>query len=161
MPLCRRALLAALPLALAGCAGGLLGDLATPEVTIAGLGFGAPGLFEQELLVNLRVSNPNDFALAVRGVSFDLALDDRPFARGRTGESFTVPRLGSVTGPVGILVPTAELVERVMGLGSPEGYAYRLSGELRLDRLGGVPLPFSREGRLALPRLPGLGGFGS
>jgi LEA14-like dessication related protein len=161
VPLRRRALLAALPLALAGCAGGLLGDLVAPEVAIAGLGFGAPGLFEQEVLVNLRLTNPNDFALAVRGLSFDLALDDRPFASGRTGEAFTMPRLGSVTVPVAILVPTAELVDRVMGLGRREGYAYRLTGQLRLDRLAGVPLPFSREGRLALPRLPGLGGFGS
>ena len=140
----------------AGCAG--LGSRPqAPEVSVAGLGFGQPGLFEQELRVDLRLRNPNDFALNFDSLSFNLEVNDLHFARGRTSENLALPAAGETVVPVSIAVPTSDLIERVMQLGVEQRLDYRLTGEAVPTGLFGIAIPFAREGQLALPRLPGLG----
>jgi LEA14-like dessication related protein len=145
-----------LALTVAGCAG--LGQRPQPpEVSVAGLGFGQPGLFEQELRVDLRLRNPNQFGLNFDSLSFNLELNDLHFARGRTSEAVALPAGGETVVPVSIAVPTGDLIERVMQLGVEQRLEYRLTGEAVPSGLFGIALPFAREGQLALPRLPGLG----
>ena len=43
-----------------------------------------------------------------------------------------------------------------MALGSERRLDYRLKGEAELDSLFFRRVPFEREGKLALPRIPGL-----
>ena len=142
-------------LLLAGCAG-LTSDLEPPEVSLAGLALSRPGLFEQELRLDLRVRNPNDFAIGVERVRFALELNDRAFAQGRTSEGFDLPALGEAVVPVTVGVPTNDLLDRLMEVGSERRIEYRLSGEAELDRLLFGTLPFERDGRLTLPELRGL-----
>lgn len=150
-----RSLLVGLTLTLGGCAG-LTSDLEPPEVSLAGLGFGRPGLFEQELRVDLRVRNPNDFEVAFDSLRFDLEVNQLQFARGRTAQSFNLPALGETVVPVTVSVPTSDLVERVMQLGVEQRLDYKLTGAAELGTLFGVTIPFAREGKLALPRIPGV-----
>lgn len=140
---------------LAACAQ-LTVDVEPPDVSVAGVGFGQPGLFEQELRLDLRLKNPNDFDIDVDSLRFNLDVDDLQFARGRTAEDFALPALGETVVPVTIAVPTNDLIDKVMELGTGEGPSYRLTGTAKLGGLLGVPIPFEREGRLELPRLPGL-----
>ena len=58
-------------LLLGGCAS-LFGDVEPPEVSLAGLAFDQPGLFEQRLRLDVRLRNPNDFQLDVERLLFDL-----------------------------------------------------------------------------------------
>ena len=148
-----RRLVLALPLLAAACAGAFL-DAEPPEVRLAGLGFGAPGLFEQELRVDLRLSNPNDFDLAIDAVAFALEVNELPFAAGRTNDGFELPAGGETVVPVTVLVSTTDLMERVMRLGVEQRLEYRLTGAAELGDLFGYSLPFERTGKLALPRLP-------
>ena len=141
------------PLLLAACAGGLR-DAEPPEVSLAGLGFGRPGLFEQELRVDLRLRNPNDFDLAVDGLEFDLEVNDLPFAEGRTNRGFELDALGEAVVPVTVVVSTTDLMERVMALGIEQRLEYQLTGSAELGDLFGYSVPFERTGKLALPRLP-------
>ena len=143
-------------LLLAACAGPLTSDLEPPEVSLAGLALSRPGLFEQELRLDLRVRNPNDFAIGVERVRFALELNDRAFAQGRTSEGFDLPALGEAVVPVTVGVPTNDLLDRLMEVGSERRIEYRLSGEAELDRLLFGTLPFERDGRLTLPELRGL-----
>lgn len=151
----RHALVVALLGLLAACAQ-LTSRVEPPEVGIAGIGLGEPGLFEQELRLDLRVENPNDFEIAVDSIAFALEVNELQFARGRTGEDFTLPALGGTVVPVSIRVPTNDLVDRLMEIGSGERLSYRLTGLAELGGLLGAPIPFQREGELELPRLPGL-----
>jgi len=144
-------------LLLAACAGPLTGDVEPPEVSIAGLVMSRPGLFEQELRLDLRVSNPNDFAIAVERVRFALEVNDHAFAQGRTSQAFELPALGEAVVPVTVNVPTNDLIDRLMEVGLERRIAYRLSGAAELDRLLFGTLPFERDGQLTLPELPGLG----
>ena len=143
------------------CAGPLTSDVEPPQVSVAGLGFGRPGLFEQELRVDLRLQNPNDFAVDIDSLKFNLELNDIQFARGQTAADFELPALGETVVPVDILVPTNDLIDKVMEIGTGESLSYRLTGTAELGSLFGFPIPFSREGQLALPRLPGLTAPGS
>ena len=143
-----------LPLLLLACAGQLDHRLLVPEIGLAGLGFGEPGLFEQQLRIDLRVRNPNDFTIDVERVRFELEVDGKSFANGWTEERFVLPALGQTVVPVTVYVPTMDLFERVMALGTGKRLRYRLDGRVELDNLLVSSLPFEREGEIALPRLP-------
>lgn len=147
-----RRILFAWPLLLAACAGAFR-DAEPPEVALAGVGFGRPGLFEQELRVDLRVRNPNDFDLAVDALEFDLEVNDLPFAEGRTDRGFELDALGEAVVPVTVFVSTTDLMEQVMRLGVEQRLEYQLTGSAELGDLFGYSLPFERTGELALPRL--------
>jgi LEA14-like dessication related protein len=150
-------LLGLLPsLLLGACSSLLTSAVDPPEVSLAGLGFGEPGLFEQQLKVDLRVRNPNDFDVAIDRVTFKLEVNDKPFADGRTTEGLDVPAQGEAVVPVTIDVPTNDLIDRVVELGTERRLSYRLTGEAQLDSLFFGKVPFHHEGELALPKLPGL-----
>jgi LEA14-like dessication related protein len=133
-----------------------LSPVQPPSVSVANLGFVSPGLFEQQLRLDLRVENPNNFGVDVDGLRFDLALAGSEFAHGATSEGFELPALGDVVVPVTIRVPTNQLIDAVVGLGFERRLDYRLTGDVLLaNRL--IPrVPFTREGELALPRIPGV-----
>jgi LEA14-like dessication related protein len=143
-------------LLLTACSGLLGSDVEPPEISLAGLGFGEPGLFEQQLRVDLRVRNPNNFELEVDRVTFNLQLNDKPFAHGRAKEGFDLPARGETVVPVTINVPTNDLIDRVMEVGTERRLDYRLTGEADLASLFFGKVPFHHEGKLALPKLPGL-----
>jgi LEA14-like dessication related protein len=140
----------------AACGGLLSSAIEPPEVSLAGLGFGEPGLFEQQLRIDLRVRNPNDFEIAIDRVTFDLEVNDKPFAHGRANEGLDLPALGEILVPVTVSVPTDDLLDRVIELGGRRGLDYRLTGVAELDSLFFGKIPFEREGKLSLPKLPGL-----
>jgi hypothetical protein len=50
----------------------------------------------------------------------------------------------------------SHLIDRVMELGTERRLAYHLTGMAELDSVFFGKLPFEREGKLALPKLPGL-----
>ena len=143
-------------LLLAACAGPLTSDVEPPEASLAGLAFSQPGLFEQELRIDLRVQNPNNFDIGIERVRFALEANDKKFARGRTTEAFDLPALGEAVVPVKVNVPTNDLLDRVMALGAERRIDYRLTGEAELDSLFFPKVPFEHEGKLEMPRIPGL-----
>jgi len=151
---CAPGLLSAL--LLAACAGPLTSDLEAPEVSLAGLAMSRPGLFEQELRLDLRVRNPNDFAIGIDRVRFALELNEKAFAHGRTSQELDLPALGEAVVPVTVSVPTNDLLERLLEVGSERRIDYRLHGEAELDSLFFRTVPFERDGKLSLPEIPGL-----
>lgn len=151
----RLAPLCTLLVALGACASPLTSEFERPEVRLAGIGMGRPGLFEQELILSLRIDNPNDYEIAVQRVSFDLEVNDEHFASGRSTQNFELPALGEATVPVSVDVPTRDFLERLMGLGAEGRFDYRLSGTAELDHWLLDELPFEREGSLSVPDIPG------
>jgi LEA14-like dessication related protein len=138
---------------LAGCASAF-GDVEPPEVTLAGLAFDQPGLFEQRLRLDVRLRNPNDFQLDVERLLFDLEINDRELGRGWTTAGFDVPAFGEAVVPVTIVVPTSDLIQGIIDLGATQRLDYSLSGEAKLrDRAFGT-VPFKQDGNFALPRMP-------
>lgn len=146
----RTAILSALALALAGCASLVRPD--PPEVRLAGIAIERIGLLEQEYRLALRFSNPNDFALDIERLRFDLALNERDFASGASTEAFAIPALGSHVADVTVRSDLAAVMD-LLGpwlSGRGDSLAYRLSGTAALGRWPGT-VPFERTGRLASP----------
>src|SRR5512137_2869879 len=84
---------------LAGCAH-LLGTADNPRVNIASLTPKDVKLFEQIFVMELRVMNPVDKELVIKGLAFNLEVHGQPFARGVSNESFTVGPFASHVVPV-------------------------------------------------------------
>jgi LEA14-like dessication related protein len=138
---------------LAGCASAF-SDVEPPEVSLAGLALEQPGLFEQRLRLDVRLRNPNDFALDVERLLFDLEVNDQPLGKGWTTAGFDVPAFGEAVVPVSIVVPTSGLIERMVELGTTQRLDYRLKGEATLSNAVFGKVPFEQDGNFALPKMP-------
>ena len=66
-----------------------------PDVTLANVDMLKANLWEQSFRLRMRVDNPNDRALAIRGMNYQVYLNNMRLATGVTDRSFTVPAYGS------------------------------------------------------------------
>jgi LEA14-like dessication related protein len=137
-------------LLVAGCAN--LAALQAPEVQVTSLQLlePAPGSLEQRFAVGLRLVNPNNRALAVDGLDFELDLNDRRLARGVTNRAFELPRLGETETSVIVTTSVFDLLRQAVELGSGRQSAmdYRLRGRLHLGSGFVRSVPFDHRGKL-------------
>lgn len=138
-------------LLLAACAG--VGGLTQkPEISLAGLDLLELGLFEQRFLLKLRIENPNDVDLPIKGLAFDVELNGLPFAKGLSDRAVTVPRLGEAVLDVRATSNLGSVLRQLRELqkAGRERVDYRIFGSIAVDGLGRVP--FDRRGDVPLPR---------
>jgi len=140
---------------LAGCAAW---TPRAPSVTLAGVEIVGVNLFEQHFLFRLRVQNPNDLEIPIRGLRFEVELNEREFAKGVSDKPVTVPRLGEAILEVRAVSSLAVVLGQIDGMiqGGREAMTYRIRGRLFTDPFGG--LDFDEGGRIELPRPPRTGG---
>ena len=139
-----------LALLLSACA--VLGERPeSPNVSIKNLELQEFNLFEQRYRLHLRIQNPNDFELAMSGMSYELELNGREFATGVSDQEVTVPAFGDVVIEVHVVSNLARVIEqlREVGEGGRPTLRYQLSGKIGVGSFGGR-IPFSHEGDLEL-----------
>jgi len=124
-----------------------------PQVSLADFRLLPGGLFEQKFELDLRVTNPNNFDLPLEGLTFKLALNDKPFAQGVSDASVTVPRLGEARVPVLASTTVLDILQQALTLGQSADLTYRLEGLAYLGGLTSRTVPYERSGKLQL--LPG------
>ena len=135
---------------LGGCAGSTSG-VESPRIQLADVRFLGSRVFEQKMLIDLRVTNPNNFDVALEGVSFDFEVNDSHFASGLTNEGVTVPRLGDATVPVPVSTTLLDIVREALRLTESGEISYRLSGfAFVTEGVGTRKVPFEAAGRLRL-----------
>ena len=151
----RRFVASILTLVMAGCAT-MAGLAEAPSVTVAGLELVDATLLEQRFAVKLRVMNPNDVDLPIRGVSFTLDINGHEFARGVGAREVTVPRYGEALLELNAVSSLSGILRQLdeARRGERTRLTYRIRG--RLDGAGIGGLPFDRSGELSL----GLSGDG-
>lgn len=149
------ALFAVVLLVMTGCSGNSsLSGMQDIEVALADLQFAQAGLLEQEIGLELRLSNPNPIDVAAQGLRFDMELDNAAFARGLSNQTVSLPPLSEVIVPVTVRVPTVELIDRLITLSEGEPIDYSITGLLFLstDRSdANSALPFAGESLIRLP----------
>ncbi|MDZ7788210.1 MAG: LEA type 2 family protein [Halofilum sp. (in: g-proteobacteria)] len=124
-----------------------------PEVRLADLSIDSIGLFEQRYRLGLRMRNPNDRDLDVESLRFDLTLAGRSFAEGVNTEGFRLPANGEERVEVVVTSDLGSVLDLLSDwIDGNRALPYRLSGDARLAGWGGITVPFSRDGRLELPR---------
>lgn len=146
----KRLAILVLSLLLAACAS--VGDVTPPTIQLSNMRLVSAGLLSQELLLQIRIGNPNDFDIPINGLSFTLDVNGESFAEGLSNETVTVPRLGYATMSVAGSTNTLNLFRQLMALGSSDTIAYRLHGNAYVDGVtGSTTYPFDRRGELTLP----------
>lgn len=140
-------------MALPGCA--TPDNVQPPSIDLANLRLGSAGLLSQELELDIRIGNPNDFSIPLSGLAFTLEVNGLPFAEGLSNNSVTVPRLGYANTQVTGNTNTLSLLRQLMTLGNSDRIDYRLFGTAYVGRLGqNDGMPFERKGSLSLLPTP-------
>ena len=148
--------LAALALVLlAGCTS-LGTKLETPRLSLVGIQLQEASFFEQRLRVRLRVQNPNDLVLPVRGLDVQFELDGEDFAQGVSERAFDVPARGEAEFDMLVTANAATALLRILDKdrgGRLEALDYRIRGKLSTS-LGLLrSVPFDERGQIDLDSL--------
>ena len=134
-------------LGLAACSG-LPWNAVAPKVSVADVAIKSLSLFEQQLDVGLRISNPNDFELTIEALEFELEVNGRPFASGLSSNVTRVPAMASAMLRVDTFTQSKNLIQQFKRL-SPDalkdGVPYRVKGRIKTDQSSRW-LPFDHTG---------------
>jgi LEA14-like dessication related protein len=138
-------------LALAGCS--LTPHFETPRLSIVDVQVVSTTLWEQHLKVSLRVQNPNDVALSVKGIEYTLDLAGERFASGVADTSFVVPALGEAQFDTSLTTNMTGALLKLAGRGPntfADGVDYRLAGTISLASGWVRSVPFDEHGSFKL-----------
>lgn len=137
---------------LSGCA--TMGGLSeAPRVSLVSIEPVDVQLFEQTFRVRLRVQNPNSQDITIRGLDYELVVNDKLFAQGVSGKPVTIPAYGENTADVNVVSTLQRVMEQLQALskrGEPT-IDYSISGHANVDGIP-IPVPFEYADTLSLPR---------
>lgn len=139
-------------LLLAGCAS-LVPQLETPRLSIVNVEVLKSDLWEQRLRVRMRVQNPNDRALPIRGLTYRMEVAGEELAHGVSSASFTVPALGEAEFDMMVTANMASALFRLLGRGDDslkEQIDYRIVGKVSLSEGFLRSIPFEERGTFRL-----------
>ncbi|MBM9615957.1 LEA type 2 family protein [Desulfobulbus rhabdoformis] len=146
---------------LTGCSG-LYGLKEDPKISLADIRIQEVKALEGIFLIKLRILNPNDVAIDLRGVNCDLEINKRHFASGVGDSSQTVPAYGTAIIPVEVYASVLDLISSVSDLMHSAGklpskdhpLPYTLRGFVRVGLHGfSKEIPFTSTGELSLKGL--------
>ncbi len=141
---------------LIGCAGLRSQDVIEPDVQLVNIVLKDATLFEQELQVDLRIFNPNDFDLPIGGLTFDLHVNGDRMARGNSADGVKVPRLGDAVLQVTTRTSSIAMVRQLMNPPKSGLYEYEISGDVVISGFARKRVPFEHKGEMpSLTRVPG------
>ena len=133
---------------LQGCAG-LLSKPEPPNVTIIGLDASQINLFEQRYTLKLRLQNTNDTDLNIRGMEYQVLINDHPFANGVNRDAVDVPAFGEKIIELDLVSHLAHVVGLLKALGdsSNQRLSYRIKGGVKLKNWP-TKIPFETTGEV-------------
>ncbi|GMQ95600.1 MAG: LEA type 2 family protein [Gammaproteobacteria bacterium] len=147
----RGLLIACVGALLTGCA--IMGGLSEPpRVSLASIAPVDLQLFEQRFRVTLRVQNPNSKDITIRGLDYEIVVNDKLFAQGVSGKPFTIPANGESAVEVEVVSTLQRVMEQLQELGNrgKPSIDYAISGRVSIDGIP-VPVPFDYRDTLTLP----------
>ncbi|MCO5105811.1 MAG: LEA type 2 family protein [Burkholderiaceae bacterium] len=145
----RLAAIAALLLALSGCAGFGLPD--PVSVNVVGLEPMQGEGMETRFALKLRVQNPNDTPIEYDGVFVELDVRGSKLASGVSDQRGVVPRYGEAVITLPMSVSVGAMIRQVIGIATSERVRtdYQMRGKLAGPAFGGYR--FESKGELQLP----------
>ena len=139
---------------MSGCAG-LGKPIESPRISLSNIQVQESKGLEAAFLVHLRVTNPNDVELDIKGLDCDLEINGKPFAYGISNAQVTVPAFGSETLPVTVYSSVLDIIKGLFGLQQREDLSYQIKGRVRMAGGGLMPstLPFDSQGTVSIKDL--------
>ena len=137
-----------------GCAT-LAPRLETPELSLLGIQMMSTDMFAQKFRVRVKVENPNDLELPVRGLDYQIFLMGDSFAEGMSSDRFVVPARGEaefdMVVTTNFVSSLGRLISRVGG-GKLDDLDYEIAGDVLLDRGFVRKIPFNHHGKVDIAR---------
>ena len=153
----RMALFATTVAMLGGCSA-LAPKLETPQLSLLGIQMMSTDMFAQKFRVRVKVENPNDLELPVRGLDYQIILMGDSFAEGVSSDRFVVPALGEaefdMVVTTNFVSSLGRLISRVGG-GKLEDLDYEIAGEVLLEKGFVKKIPFNHHGTVDIARALG------
>jgi LEA14-like dessication related protein len=143
------------PVVLLAACGVLSPHMETPRLSLVDAQLLKGDLFEQRIKVRMRVQNPNNRELEVKGISYAIDVAGQEFGTGMTANSFTVPRMGEAEFDMLVTANMAGILVRLLGSDGNSGAAkdaldYRIHGKVSLASGFLRSIPFDEKGSLKL-----------
>ena len=138
-------------LLLAGCV--LTSKFTAPRLSVVDVQIEHGDLWEQRLKVRMRVQNPNDRRLPVKGLDYILEVEGEQFASGASAASFVVPARGEAEFDMNVTTNLAGTLLKFLGRGSDapgQSVAYRLTGRIALSEGLMRSIPIEERGTFRL-----------
>lgn len=126
--------------------------LETPQLSVVNVELQKADLWEQRMKVRMRVVNPNDRPIPVKGLTCALEIAGQELAHGVSGASFNVPALGEAEFDMNMTANMASAIIKLLGRGSDVGdeVEYRVSGKISLSEGWLRSIPFEDRGKFKL-----------
>jgi len=131
----------------------LVPKLERPHLSIVNVQVLKTDLWEQRLKVRMRVQNPNDRTLPIKGLSYTIDVGGEEMARGVSGASFVVPALGEAEFDMNVTANMASTLFKLLGRGGDplrDKVDYRIKGKVSLSEGILRSIPFEETGSFAL-----------
>ena len=127
------------------------GRFEPPEVALQSLSILRIVDAKADLTIGLHVYNPNEFPLSIDRLDFEVTIDGRNAASGRTSRVGEVLAHGEASVDVGGRVDVGAVATALMTLASQLPIDYTVKGSVTLT--DGTALPFAKKGRVPATRL--------
>jgi LEA14-like dessication related protein len=127
--------------------------LERPQLSVVNVEVQKADLWEQRMKVRMRVQNPNDRPIPVKGLSCALEIAGEEFAHGVSGAAFNVPALGEAEFDMNMTANMAGTIIKLLGKGSDalgDEVDYRVTGKLSLSHGLLRSIPFEDRGKFRL-----------
>jgi LEA14-like dessication related protein len=146
----RRSAAALLALLAAAACTSLQTKIEPPVVTLDSVRILSVADAKANIELGLRLTNPNRFDLAVEAIEYEITLDGRPAASGRTSRIDLLPAGGEGRVDLAGRVDVTAVATALMALGSQLPVEYVLKGAARLRN--GTAFDLSRKGKITVAR---------
>ena len=145
------AVFVSLALLMSGCSF-FLPKLETPKLSVVNVELQKSDLWEQRLKLRMRVENPNDRPIPVKGLTVTLDVQEQEIAHGVSGAAFNVPALGEAEFDMNMTANMAGALLKLLGSSNQlrDSVDYRIKGKLSLSEGLFRSIPFEDRGSVRL-----------
>jgi len=121
----------------------------TPRVSLVSIQPLEMGLLEQRYGLQLRIQNPNDNEIPVKGLSYSIEINGHEFAYGVSRQPVSIPAFSEALLDVEVVSNLLNVMQQVQKMSGETGNSlhYRLRGKISLEK-SLAQLPFNVEGKL-------------
>jgi LEA14-like dessication related protein len=144
-----------------GCAG--IGRFSEPPyITLSNINLLNMGVFEQRYRIMMRIQNPSDVEITIKGMSFQIFINEQVFARGVSNKSVIIPEFGEKVVEIVAASDLTSMLRQFQELmtGGIQKVSYRLTGKAKLaNRIRRLPFEYKGELDLHPDKKDGSGFF--
>ena len=121
----------------------------TPRVSLVSIEPLEMGLLEQRYALQLRIMNPNDEVIPMKGLSYSIDINGHEFAYGVSRQPVSIPPFSEAVLDVEVVSNLLNVMRQFQEMSdeNSESLKYRLSGKISLGRRV-MKMPFNVEGEL-------------